>query len=239
MNIQQFNMHLEDSVTATKGIISFNTYNDECIPDPNVDGFSLKGRYGCLAYNATLDAMRKYPDFNGYLFAHDDIAINISNLITYDKSKVWLASTVYSSIPVLDESANATWWFRTVYGIHAIKLLYQSHYGIKQRMESCIDQNLTFHTSTGMSDVFYIPKQSKSLFLNIADHFLNSSLFLEIAIPTFGYYFVNEYCNTMRHWSTAEKSHNWRDMEFVHPVKISNSVENEHYIREKMSLQLF
>ena len=96
---------------SSNGIISFNTNCvDECL---NTSGSPIREKFGCVAYNATVTAIKMYPQFTGYLFAHDDIAMNISNLMNYNKSQMWIAPSKYHTIPQnsWDNPFTSEWWF--------------------------------------------------------------------------------------------------------------------------------
>ena len=228
---------------SSNGIISFNTNCvDECL---NTSGSPIREKFGCVAYNATVTAIKMYPQFTGYLFAHDDIAMNVSNLMNYNKSQMWIAPSNYHTIPQnsWDNPFTSEWWFRSFHGIRAIKQMYEKHPRIKQTMESCTAHNHTFYGSS-QSDFFYIPKDLKSTFVHVANIFAENLLFLEIAVPTFGYCFINEsmravklkYCNPPRSWNVSEISKFCAKRDIVHPLKLTHS-QNLNYIRQKMNLK--
>lgn len=241
-NVDDFYHKLQET-SATKHVtVLFNTDSDQCISSEGVPVFN---KYGCIAYNSSIYAMKEFPNYAGYLFAHDDIAMDITNLMGYDKSKLWIGPSNYQTISQesWDDPEKATWWFKKYYGIRAIKQLYESNENIQQTMESCVGRNLTFYASP-KSDIFYIPQQLRSMFLDIASQFAESSLFLEIAMPTFGFCFVrNEsrsilpYCNPNRTWNVSQISNYCANTTVVHPIKLMHSAEHEFYVRQKMNLQ--
>ena len=47
---------------------------------------------GTLAYRAVLDAMNRFPHFDGYLFKHDDIHVNITAMSAWNTSSIWASS---------------------------------------------------------------------------------------------------------------------------------------------------
>lgn len=44
---------------------------------------------GYFFHKSVADAMRRYPNFNGYLYAADDCVLNCWNFTRFDKTKLW------------------------------------------------------------------------------------------------------------------------------------------------------
>ena len=148
---------------------------------------------GFLAYKAVNTVIHSHPNFKGYLFAHDDMAMNISKLMDFDltsfafafqTSRYWLAR--------LDdtwEHRNHSWgWFDGPYGIPAMQHFLTTHPSLGLQIKHCTGSQRAWHG--GQCDFFYVPQKQKQLYNSIMEKLGSSKVFLEIAIPTFLMCFV-------------------------------------------------
>lgn len=156
------------------------------------DNVVLDGHYkpGSVAYASVLNIMANpLYDFRGYLFMHDDLAVNVEKLMSLNKSVTWIAPTPHSapwtaSISEIEWKYRNTswWWFNVPVGIEAMEKALQDPY-IDSTIRACLGSNHTWYIGKG--DFFYIPREYKESFQRVASVFSRSKLFLEIAIPTY------------------------------------------------------
>lgn len=142
---------------------------------------------GFYAYDVVSLAMKSHPHYEGYLFAHDDMAMNITALIDFDLSSSWQTEWE-SQCKDLDPFWNVTkngWWWDGESGTRAIDkmLANSSNTVIANEMKVALGSN---HYWCGdQSDFFYITQKFRELYIRVMDPFADAGIFLEIAVPTF------------------------------------------------------
>lgn len=175
---------------------------------------SLEVPIGVLAYEDVLSAMILYPNFEGYLFAHDDMAMNISTLMDFDLNSAWFIKNdgkeIDTTWKIRKNGMNiiyrlnklvTSWevkikdwpWWNTIYGTTAIDNVISSEENIARALRKCVGSEHKWFI--GQADFFYIPKGLKNLFLSIMSKFGRHKVFLEIGIPTFAKCFVPSHLN--------------------------------------------
>lgn len=142
---------------------------------------------GYLAYEVVTSAMKSHPDVAGYLFVHDDLAMNVSALMDLDHEKVWQSDYVgEGQCRDLDEGwKNKTndWWWDGEWGTDAIDQMLLNHTDIATEMKKSLGSN---HIWCGeQSDFYYIPQKYKDSYIRVMSAFVKFQIFLEIAVPTF------------------------------------------------------
>jgi hypothetical protein len=182
---------------------------------------------GYFGYKTIIDAMIRYPDYDGYFFMNDDCMINVGNFKTMDCNKIWFT---YPNIAQYSENLmQHDWpWWRGQWGFSALKRSLTE-------LSSPFIQQIETHIGKGniawmVSDVVYIPKRHKESFVAIGSIFLKHTLFLEIAIPN-----ICVYLDSPQDWELFRYVYLWnKDREklyslyrptyhFIHPVKLSNA----------------
>lgn len=142
---------------------------------------------GYMAYEVVTSAMKSHPDVAGYLFVHDDLAMNVSALMDLDHEKVWQSDYI-GQLQCRDLDAgwkNKTnyWWWNSEWGTDAIDQMLLNHTDIATEMKKSLGSN---HIWCGeQSDFFYIPQKYKDSYIRVMSAFAESIIFLEIAVPTF------------------------------------------------------
>ena len=168
----------------------FNTYISSCIDD------DFKGYY---AYASVLNAMKLFPHFKGYLFAHDDMAINITSLMQFDLSTVWITENDFRGYTLRNIDLQSSvykkgehiWgWLHKPCGSEAIERLIQKDEYIRLKIKHCTGSDKVWYS--GQSDFFYIPQNYYPVFVDVLGKFIKEKIFLELAIPTFVECFVNK-----------------------------------------------
>ena len=142
---------------------------------------------GYLAYEVVTSAMKSHPDVAGYLFVHDDLAMNVSAMMDLDHEKVWQSDYIgEGQCRDLDEGwKNKTndWWWDGEWGTDAIDQMLLNHTDIATEMKKSLGSN---HIWCGeQSDFYYIPQKYKDSYIRVMSAFVKFQIFLEIAVPTF------------------------------------------------------
>jgi hypothetical protein len=185
---------------------------NKVVPHYNVGGF--------YAYKDIADAMRRYPDYEGYLFTNDDCFINTSNFKRLDISKIWSTRI----IPV-KKNTNPVWFWNTWGGWNALSMCYQY---LPEKYNLMLYSNITREESCWSgSDLVYIPAQFREDTIFLCDLFAQYGVWLEIAIP--------HICACLDNKNNFEILHplwnrtidlllkNYKPVyDFAHPVKLSD-----------------
>ena len=143
--------------------------------------YNLRGH---MSYKAIAKFMKKYPQYKGYLFVHDDCLINFWNLFRFDKNKIWISQPRYISFnDIVREQGYRCWTEACFLDIRYLlklfkKLSNQQYYNnlIKNKYGK---QNLLW----AFSDICYIPqKYSKDLIL-LDRYFNKENIIIELGLP--------------------------------------------------------
>ena len=158
-----------------------------------------KGSQGYMCLNL---AMRLYPDFEGYLYTNDDVIINWWRILDLDISKIWLGAPFfpyekYDHYVFGKEPTNPSWWpWKSenadkccIESINATKLFAETKRGYSLGMASYMDNYYKMSNGNNMcfiswSDVFYVPKQYKNVYVAVSDIWGSKKAYLETAVPT-------------------------------------------------------
>jgi len=147
---------------------------------------------GYFAYESITEAILMYPQYKGYLYAHDDMALNITTLMSFNLSSFWITDydTGNFIIPpyVNLESSwtyrNHSWpWFNGYFGIDALQNVLVKYPIIHDGMLRCTGSDKIW--IVGQSDFLYVPQQQTVLYMDIMEKMATEHVFLEIAVPTF------------------------------------------------------
>ena len=136
---------------------------------------------GFYAYRSVLEAMSTHPHYHGYLFAHDDMAMNISNLIHMNLHAPACNGHGLYNLENSWNLRNHTWnpWNTDLTSINNIITNYTY---INHILQNCTGSIYNWYK--GQSDFFYIPYRYKYSFIKYMNIFRKYNIFLEIAIPT-------------------------------------------------------
>jgi hypothetical protein len=142
---------------------------------------------GYMAYEVVSLAMRSHPNYEGYLFAHDDMAMNISALMELDLKKTWMSDWIHrDSCRDLEYGwTNHTngWWWDGEWGCTAIDKFLANNTAIANEMIQTLGSKYVWCGE--QSDFFYLPNSFKKIFLRVMEPMAAFGIFLEIAVPTF------------------------------------------------------
>jgi hypothetical protein len=181
---------------------------------------------GYFGYKTVIDAMERYPEYDGYFFMNDDCMINVNNFRNLDCNKVWFIPP--NIVQYSEKLIRNNWhWWGTIWGFYALRSSYtELSTPFIEQIESHIGRGKTVWA---WSDVVYIPKRHKESFIAIGSVFSKHNLFLEIATPN-----LCAYLDSPANWEILNGRYLWnKDREnlyslyrpthhFIHPVKLSN-----------------
>ena len=135
---------------------------------------------GFFAYEALTTAMISHPQFSGYLYAHDDIAMNVSKLMELDMDSMWV--TGESKCLQLNKKDDWVWWY-SEWGTKKIQKFLASRTDLAMELKECFGSEKVW--CYGQSDFFYVPWRLKDLTLRVLTAYRAYDIFLENALPTF------------------------------------------------------
>jgi hypothetical protein len=200
---------------------------------------------GYFAYDALTTAMISYPHFAGYLYVHDDMAMNVSKLMDLDMNSLWVtAESQCTSNLDWDNKKNDWFWWNSKWGLESIKNFLRSRTDLAMELKECLGSEKTW--CFGQSDFFYVPQSLKDSTLRVLTAYREYDIFIEIALPTFHNCYVprnrTEELNLCTTWGPSRNNYtflyencNNRNFSLFHPVKLT-SIVNIAGMVETMSL---
>ncbi len=208
------------------------------------------GGQGYTAYTSLIHAMKQFPDFQGYLFTHDDMVMNITQLKALNLESVWVSDWPGEAVKfqVFSEEQwklrNYKWpWLNVKGGISALDEIYNHYPQMKEFITSCSKSSTHRIVYTGQSDFIYIPREEKETALKVLSIFAEYSLFLEIAVPMYINCFVApatiqriSLCTYFRHERynlTHYQTYCGYDKALYHPVKFIKTLNSESILFSK------
>ena len=123
------------------------------------------GIEGMFQYRSALDAMKKFPYFDGYLFLQDDFHIDINSVRSWNLSNLWKSSDHYSTIIPNFQNLTAPkdWWWAHSSGYEAVLKILKNSNQIYSDIVRCTGSNDTWTISKGDLAFFYIPRAAVDL----------------------------------------------------------------------------
>lgn len=232
-----------------------------CGPKPAPDDFQgifieyvntendVAGAFSYICSNILLSMQHKFT--KGLLVIADDILFNIHRISDLSLSKIWLPPVKIGDIRkgtecklgMCDFRTSWRWW--KDYKTQTIKSITDLLKSDNPYLRTCVRniQILTgneFYVYGGYSDIYFIPYFYSKNFIQLTNHFLLHSVFVEIAVP------ISLYCQDpsqenvytikgLADW-TLSRDEPWRNLErfdrdtYLHPVKWSYMTkENKFY----------
>lgn len=186
---------------------------------------------GWFVHRTLEDAMRRWPNYRGYICCQDDCLMNFWNFTRLDKDKIWFHQYWTQSLV----KSNSSWpWWETPHGHQAINLAYKK---LPKKHLSILENNCGYyHVPYSWGDFFYVPGKYREEFLWLSPRFNKPDVFIEIAVPTLLLSLEN--FEKMEHLSpywggtissidlaTYDTSFDW-----IHPIKLSSQA-NRDFIR--------
>jgi len=152
----------------------------------NGAGSKTKFGAGFFAYRALLDAVQRFPDFDGYLFIMDDVLLRSKTLALIDPLSVYTGFDDLHFARLMPDGKFASddwaWWKVDYAGTNSSKALAALIQENSSNSLSLPNHTLIFHGAA--SDLMYLPKAKVSEFLAIFERMSKALVFTEIAFPT-------------------------------------------------------
>jgi hypothetical protein len=124
---------------------------------------------GVLVYETWAKVTEAYPGHVGYIFMHDDMAIQASVLRTLNRSQVWTTDDVICAHVDDWDIRNGTkhpwYWMDLDVGLDAMDAMLK-HENFRKVLETCTGGDV-HHWCTGQSDFLYIPAAAVWSFQNV------------------------------------------------------------------------
>lgn len=153
-----------------------NDPNNPLHPDVNL----VSDHQWYFSYRIIVDAVQRYPGYDGYLFLQDDVILNLWNLQHLDPSKIWMPQP----IDVVDFNNTDYWWY--FWQQPKVRAITETAY---KTLPAPYQQLLTLKMGRpnamawGFADCFYIPANLASDVISVFSHFAQHQVFLELAVP--------------------------------------------------------
>lgn len=152
---------------------------------------------GFMNYKILYYAISQLKEYDGYLFLHDDMGININKILNLDRNKIWQETWTgyFGTTPSRTAFTSVTWankghgmdypWFDTKWGISAIDNLLNDNEQVKSILKTCSMNNTeAYDLHVCESDFVYFPKSVAQELKIYTKLFADYQVFLEIAVPT-------------------------------------------------------
>ncbi len=154
----------------------------------------LQHNQGYLSYLCIADAMKKYPNFQGYFFLMDDCIFNAWLLKDFDATTIWAPDILFwrksrgnpidfSIKPGTKDFSKIDWvWWSRKSGYEAMTKAYKE---LPKDCKAILEKNWgKNHVVASFSDFFYIPAKYREVFIELAVIYGKHEAFLETALPT-------------------------------------------------------
>ncbi|KAK6119257.1 hypothetical protein DH2020_047003 [Rehmannia glutinosa] len=122
----------------------------------------------------------RFNNTKGFLFLHDNTVLNYWSLLQADRSKLWIANKVPTSRPVVD-GKDSTWFAEQADMVNKVVRTMPAHLQVNYKESSPSEQSLALCGS----EVFYIPQQFVSDFVDLVELVGDFEIHHKIAVPMF------------------------------------------------------
>ncbi|MGE0206507.1 MAG: hypothetical protein AB7R69_01535 [Candidatus Babeliales bacterium] len=207
---------------------------------PNVH--TLYQHYGALSYQVIADAMQRYPDYEGYLFCHDDCIMQPWQMLNADTKKIWFAKLMWlhretgnpGNIELGLQAFPDWFWWKSEFGSTAMQKAYEQ---TPEQYKKMLAHNWgASNVVVAYSDIVYIPKQYRNDFMTLSGIYYKNKAFLETALPTIvsclapkeSWHYMQGHAPDIKNTENQYR----KDVIFNHPVKLS-SFKNRAFIEEQ------
>lgn len=198
---------------------------------------------GFFSYMCIVDAMRKYPDYEGYLFLMDDCILHAWLLEGFDTTKIWFSDILFHTqargnpidLALQEKATSWVWWA----GEFGYKPMTRAFNDLPAAYKNQLAQNWgPNHVVAAFSDLLYLPARLKDQFIEVAATFGKYNAFLETALPTIiscisskeDWLWLKGNGTCMARYQNAWYLHNV-EVFFNHPIKLSQK-ENRNFVEK-------
>ena len=148
----------------------------------------IKREYGYYGTQCLVEAIRRNPGFQGYLYINDDMIINWWNFVHLDPKNIWFPFSREQFGKYKMGTKLSAWWRRASCGKKCTDLYATmeknqtfADLGIFQIYQENVNNERVCVNS--LSDIVYIPARHTKNFVMISQLFYDHRLFLEDALP--------------------------------------------------------
>lgn len=137
---------------------------------------------GFTGYRAIADAVRKYPDYAGYLYTNDDTALNVFQLAQLDLDKVWKRVPDPSEVHDRAKPAPSDWYW---WGKPEIGHLWDdpSALSVKQKQQIALFSGTVGPVDiSAQCDFTYVPGRLSAALARLLNKFVEHKVHLEMAV---------------------------------------------------------
>jgi hypothetical protein len=137
-----------------KNMVYYGPFDKQFIMEMNERGLQAVSRSdyeikpeGTLAYRSLLDAMNRFPHFDGYFFKHDDLHINVTAMSSWNTTSMWASSGFFSyKIRNFNHPEDGLdWWFHhSRAGLNAVVNSLQGSKEFADQLTACTGSNDTW-----------------------------------------------------------------------------------------------
>ncbi|KAJ6912717.1 glycosyltransferaseELLO1 [Populus alba x Populus x berolinensis] len=123
----------------------------------------------------------RYSSAEGFLFLQDDTILNYWNLLQADKTKLWITDKVSKSWTTVSTNGNAEWYVKQAEIVRKVVGSMPVHFQVNYKEAMKSDQSLVI----GSSEIFYIPQQLVTDFVDLVGLVGDLNIHQKVAIPMF------------------------------------------------------
>ncbi|KAJ6921858.1 glycosyltransferaseELLO1 [Populus alba x Populus x berolinensis] len=123
----------------------------------------------------------RYSSAEGFLFLQDDTILNYWNLLQADKTKLWITDKVSKSWTTVSTNGNADWYAKQAEMVRKVVGSMPVHFQVNYKEAMKSDQSLVI----GSSEIFYIPQQLVTDFVDLVGLVGDLNIHQKVAIPMF------------------------------------------------------
>jgi hypothetical protein len=207
---------------------------------------------GWYSYLNLAQTMQNFPNFQGYLWLHDDCILNMWQLKKLSKNKIWLAQP-WAGLDLTKQliaplQTNWTWsrnakaypraiiesiqmwrWWPMDCGYSAIEKVYQL---LEPKYLTMLKKLHNTSILIGYADLVYIPAQYNTEYIYLSNLMAQHNVFLEIALPTICACLQElSQCEILKGSEFGGKLHYSVFSHFTHPIKLSIKENRDALLR--------
>lgn len=155
-------------------------------PDPRIQEYTYEGLYWTSSYATIVEAMKKYPDYDGYFWLNDDCALFTWNLINLDINKLWMSPPGFANIPSLtkgfsdiSKDERSPFWQCQIYRTQLTSLYDKLPLHLKKNIKKNYGE---YTIPWGPAEGCYIPRRYVPDFVALAQQCLQEKIVVEQAL---------------------------------------------------------
>eukprot|EP00795_Rhopilema_esculentum_P014152 gene14152-5153_t len=152
----------------------------------------IEGSRGHYGYMCIAEAIKKYPNYLGYLYVNDDMVVNWWTLVQKPRDRIWYGKDIINEAGAnMDMPAPCCWhWWNDVGALENCRKAFDalnSTSSWKEKKHFEIYSNNTGGIRLcvrAWSDFMYIPQRLAQSYLTFSESFYRYQVFLEVAVST-------------------------------------------------------